>query len=82
MDRKASAVVIGIDIGKNTFSPCRPRQARGDRAASEAVTRPGRGSAREHAAMPDRPGGVRRRPSFERQLLALGHDVKLVPDSS
>jgi hypothetical protein len=81
MDRKAGAV-IGIDIGKNTFSPCRPRQARGDRAASEAVTRLGRGSAREHAATPDRPGGVGRRPSFERQLLALGHDVKLMPDSS
>ena len=31
--------VIGIDIGKNTFH--RPRQARGDRAASE-VPRPSR----------------------------------------
>lgn len=53
--------VVGIDIGKDTFHVValdrRGRVVLQDRA----VTQPAHGTARQHEALPDRHGGVRRR---------------------
>jgi hypothetical protein len=38
---KTVIIVIGIDIGKNSFHVCRSRQAWCNRAATEMVTWPG-----------------------------------------
>jgi hypothetical protein len=51
-------------------------RARGNRAASEAVTRPSLSSPREHAAVPSGQEVCVGAHHLSRQLLALGHDVK------
>ena len=49
-----TVATMGIDIGKYAFHCRRPRPAWRDRAAAEVVARPGRSTAREHAALSDR----------------------------
>jgi hypothetical protein len=59
MSREAmpsTIATIGIDIGKNTFPPGRPRSARGDCFAIEGLAGATR-AAGEYFALSDRPGG-------------------------
>src|SRR6266567_2793842 len=58
---------------------CGPRSARRHRAAAEMVTRPGGITVCQHAALPDRDGGLRRAHHLSRQLKGLGHDARLMP---
>src|SRR6266542_3031855 len=46
---------------------CRPRSARRDRAAAEVVTWPGANTVGQHAALPERDGGLRRGTSSQSQ---------------
>ena len=55
----AAIAVVGIDIGKNSFHVV-GRMNWHDRAASEMVAWPGGGTICQHAAVPDRHGGLRR----------------------
>ena len=75
----SAIAVIGIDIGKNSFHVVGHDRARCDRAASEVVAWPGGSAARQHAAVPDRHGGLRRGASSQPQAQALGHDARLMP---
>src|SRR5713101_5442707 len=59
--------VIGIDIGKNSFHVVGLDDRSGNRAAAEMVTGPGGNTARQHAALPDRDGGLRRGTSSQSQ---------------
>ena len=60
----AVIAVLGIDIGESSF---------------HVVTWPGRGPLCQATAVPDRYGSLRRRPSSQSQLRALGHDARLMP---
>src|SRR5713101_8965102 len=73
--------VIGIDIGKNSFHVVGLDDRSGNRAAAEMVTGPGGNTARQHAALPDRDGGLRRGTSshISRKLKGLSHDARLMP---
>ena len=69
MSRKTTnleaVATIGIDIGKNTFHLIGLDKKGRDRSPPEAVARPSWYSARQHAALPHRHGGVRRGASPE-----------------
>jgi len=60
-----AVAAIRIDIGKNTFHLIGLEQYWRDCYATEAVARPSRGLPRQHAAVPDRHGSLRRGTSSE-----------------
>jgi transposase len=72
----ATVATMGIDIGKNSFHVVGLDQ-RGAIVLRQKWTQPSRSAARRNATVPDRHGGLCRRPSPEPQ--ALGHDARLMP---
>ena len=68
--REAAVAVIGIDIGKYAFHivGC-------NRAATEVVAQPSRSTARQHALVSDRHGGLRGGPRYCPSLRELGRQA-------
>ena len=63
----SAIAVVGIDIGKNSFHVVGLDRARCDCAAAEVVAWPGGSTLCQHATVPDRHGGLRRRASSQPQ---------------
>src|SRR5262245_5400762 len=64
---QTTLAVVGIDIGKYSFHVVGLDRRGAIRPAPEVVTRPGLGTLCQHAAVPDRHGGLRRRAPSEPQ---------------